>query len=250
MTIPEKIRNRIAKLQRMAQDTSSENEAMIAAKRLQVLLARYGLDEGFEMDSDDNDIGADEMFIDHTQLGAWAGWIASSVGELYFCHVLQYPTEGTGKNRKRKFTVTGPAMYRTTATLMIKKIIDQVTIESKLASERDRPFGEDGWSFICSFRTAAGRRILARAKELVAEAKRGDLVDDDTGETLPALMSMFEQHESSVMDFYAEQGIEFGKSRASVSANSRAGSRSGSKFGNSVGLRESVSSNAKSRLLA
>jgi len=247
--IPKNVKRRIASLQAMAADTSSENEAMAAARRLHALLAQYG-SAALDIEDDGSDIDKESYLVDHEKLGNWSGWVVDAIAQLYFCKSYQYSTVGKGKERTRRHVVTGAANYRITAMIMIRSVIDAIHHESKMASATDRPFGEDGWSFICSFRKGAGSRVHARCMELIALAKAGELVDEDTGRNLPVLLSMYEQNSMDIDQYFADQGIELGKSKqARSSANSMAGQASGRAFGNRVGLQQGIAAECKARLL-
>lgn len=248
MAIPANIERRIKALQAMAADTSSEKEAMAATKRLHILLSQYNL-TAFDFEGGGEDeIGKDNMFVDHERLGTWSGLIARGVAELYFCKMYQCSTVGKGKSRARKFVVNGTERNRTTAICMIKSVIDAIHRESKLSSQKDRPFGEDGWSYICSFRKAAGNRVFYRCMDLIKQAKEGELVDEDTGRNLPVMVDAYKKNEMAVADFMAD--LEFGRSNQRSSAKSIHGANRGAEFGNRVGLHQGIAAEAKARLLA
>lgn len=242
--LPPNVRRRMAALQAMAADTSSEREAMLAARRLHALLAEYGMSE-FEVEDDSAEIGKDSYTIDHEQLGAYATRIAMGIAELYFCKVYIHSTVGKGKNRTRRIFVTGSSNYRASAMIMIKSITNAVISESKIAK---RPCGVDGWSFICSFRNAAGIRIWQRCQDLIKQARAGQLLNEETGRNLPVLANMYDRAFNEIDAFNSHLGLR--KSAQHSAASDLAGRMAGRAFGDKVGLREGLSNQVSRRLLS
>jgi hypothetical protein len=244
--LPKKIQRRMAALQAMAADSSSENEAMIAAQRLHVLLAEYGISE-FSVEAEP-EIDKMSFTIGHDKLGVWAGHIAMGIAELYFCTMYQMPTVGKGKNRTRRFFITGSSNYRTSAVLMCNAVIDAVYTQSKIASATDRPKGVDGWAFISSFRNTAGLRINQRCGELIAEARAGELVNEETGNTLPALADAYDVALTAANEFNIKLNLRTKSQKQTTS--DPFGSTAGRKFGDEVGLRQGIAAESSMRLLA
>tara|TARA_R110000772_G_scaffold268452_1_gene395579 strand:+ start:22453 stop:23196 length:744 start_codon:yes stop_codon:yes gene_type:complete len=244
--LPAKIKRRMAALQAMAADTSSEQEAMAAARRLHALLAEYNMSE-FKLD-DEPEIEKESFEVGHDRLGIWAGRIAMGIAELYFCKVYQMPTVGKGKNRTRRFFVTGNSNYRTSAMIMINSVIDAVYHESKHSSMTERPKGVDGWSYICSFRNAAGLRIQLRCEELVAQARKGELLNEETGTNLPVLASAYDKAFTDIDAFNAHLKLRSGGQKSA--AADPFGAVNGRAFGDKVGLRSGIGKTTSARLLA
>lgn len=247
MALTEKLRRKMAKLQNMAADTSSEHEAMMAARQLHALLAKHGVDL-VDLKEDD-EYATDQFDLTHKQLGVWTGYIAAGIAKLYFCHCYQSHSWGTGKDKRITLSITGSPLHRTTAVNMIKSVIEAVDRNSRLASKTDRPTGQDGWSFICSFRHAAAVRISSRCAEMVERGRRGELKDESDGSNLPALAPMYDRESLAVDAFLQGEGLNLGKSKQRASTQNAAGRAAGRQFGSTVGLNESIGSTVNSRLL-
>ncbi len=230
-----KIKKRIQALQAMANDASSEHEAMIAARRLQVLLAKHNISE------DEIEVGDVSSDYGEAPKGQWVRTIGKSVAKLYFCKFFFTSLKHNGK--AQGINVIGSETHRPIAMNMVKSVIATVDREARLQSKAHRPHGEDPWAFICSFRIAAALRIAERCEELIAMACRGELVDEDTGSTLPALVSSYEGH-WSVCDQYGRDkcGLRIVKHRYRNS--SKRGMETGKALGDSIPLAQQVGKSA------
>lgn len=189
MTMDKKTLDRIQRLQAMANDSSSEHEAMIAARRLHSLLAKHGISELDLEDTADNAMSSDEYMVDRkVGGGAWSKQIGASIADLYFCKAL---TQGAGGTAHKVFIV-GQKQYRDTAVTIARAVTMAINTEARLSSKTDRPKGVDGWAYISSFRTAAARRVALRCRELIEMGRKGELPDEEGEGTLPVLASMYD----------------------------------------------------------
>ena len=90
----EKILDRIRKLSRMAEDTSSLNEAAIAAKRLAALMAKYDISNTDLYMSEDScadityDVFDEDKFCYKTTNKHWTHNVIIKVARQFDCHVL------------------------------------------------------------------------------------------------------------------------------------------------------------------
>lgn len=244
--LPERIIRKIRALKAMANDASSENEAMIAGRQLYILLAKYGVDE-VNIDLDEGDAYATETLVyDHKTTGLWCGVIAQNVAQLYFCHTYQSTNGGSGKTLRRTFHITGSNSFRHIARMMVNRIITLVDQEAR-ATVGSRPAHDDPWSYICSFRTAAATRIAKRCQEMIREGREGRLVDED-GNKLPVLVPMFER-ETNACRMFLDGKVKLVKSSQSAARNSAAGRSAGDSFGNRVGLRQELGGAVGQRLI-
>ena len=230
-----KIKKRIQALQAMANDASSEHEAMIAARRLQVLLAKHNITE------DQIEVGSLGTEQDAAPKGQYVRIIGQSVAKLYFCKFFFTSYKNCGKTQG--INVIGSETYRPVAMSMVKSVITTVDREARMQSKAHRPHGEDPWAFVCSFRNAAANRIRERCEELIDMACRGELVDEDTGSTLPALVSAYEG-QWSVCEQYGKDkhGLKLVKHR--YKSSSRAGLERGKKLGNNIQLTQQIGKTA------
>ena len=235
--LPDKIKRRIAALRKMAADSSSENEAMIASRQLFMLMAKYGIDE-FELEEDGAEIKTDRMDYDHKTQGLWTGIIAKNVSALYFCHCYQSTNGRKGKDLKRFYHITGSNNYRGAAIMITKAVIQAVDLASRQLCA-GRLEHTDPWAFICSFRIAAAVRISARCQEMIAEACKGEMKDDD-GTNLPVLQPMYDREEKAIKSFLDGNGLKLGENRQKAAQSAQEGTQAGRAFGNGVNLRQSI----------
>lgn len=247
--LPENVKRRIAALRKMAEDTSSENEAMIAARQLHALLTKYGIEE-FELEADGDTIDMEEVEINSGQLGTWAGIIAQSIANLYFCCVTQTPVRGRGKEKHRVFSVHGSNNYRITATLLIKNVLRVVDSAARASSKEATARGEyAGYGHIVSFRNGAAQRIAERCRELKRAAQQGTLQDEE-GRNLPVMLSLYESEATRVVQYLQERyGGKLRKSTGKSTTSDKNAYFGGRAYGDSVQLTQSLEEQAKSRLL-
>jgi hypothetical protein len=244
--LPERVQRKLKALRAMANDASSENEALIAARQLYILMAKYDVQE-IEIEENGLDIGTEAVEVDHTKTGLWAGVIARGLAELYFCHIYQSTNRQTGKNLKRYFHVTGNNNHRFIATMMIRKVVALVDLKARTTCKL-RPSNDDPWAYICSFRTEAATRIQSRCYQMMNEGKQGKL-DDGEGGTLPALLNAYARHEADARAYIEAAGVQLGAGNQKAAAASSAGRSAGRDFGDKVGLRQELGGMVKSRLL-
>ena len=240
MNIPEKIKKRMRALQAMAHDASSENEALIAARRLQALMIKYNLSsEDLHGESDYRDREGESF-----EIGAWARTISMAVADLYFCKIYYQSVS----NKEQKIHFVGSPAHREQATMMARTIVSLVDAAARGASrDGTRPAYVDGWAFITSFRRAASLRIAARCKELVDMANRGELEDPETGETLPSCINLRTSEMMKVGEVFASMNTRTVKQKSNTS--SLAGVKAGQAMADRVQLTQSVSA-TKQQLLS
>ena len=234
-----KLKQRIERLRAMAQDASSENEAMIAAGRLQALLARHGLSEA--------DLGGDGPAYGHDNLeapaGPWARKIATAVARLYFCQVYYYSRGRKGVT----LVVNGADRYRDTAVTVIQAVLRVVQAEARMSSRTQRPAGTAPNSWIASFRAGAAQRIGARCYELIRAARDGRLQDEE-GTTLPVLASLYDQENRAVQSYIDSQVAGLRSHKDPLTARSKAGLQAGDACGSRVPLGNEIGKHAPKSL--
>lgn len=236
----QKIKNRILRLQAMANDSSSEHEAMIAARRLHALLAKHGMTiEEVEFAPE---VSVNEDFYTvcrKTGGGNWSKAIGAAIAKLYFCQAMVSPAGGTAHH----VVIIGQERYRTTAVAMAKAITSVVNAQARLSSKTERPAGVDGWAYITSFRNAAAERIYERCEQMIAAASAGTLKDED-GDTLPVLASEYKTLGDEARD-WMNQKYKTHRPKAKTRTTSAAGARRGDSFGSSVSLGNEVGTDTK-----
>lgn len=225
----DKIIDRLKKLLAMSQDASSENEALIAAKRLHSLLSKHN------MSLSDLESGADKIDEDRfeTVNFPYRRRIAHAVAQLYYCEM--YYILGYRKNYTQ-IVLIGKQQHRDIAKVIIDqvlKIIDREATKSSLEQ-----YGERVSNYISSFRNGAAQRVVERCHKLVCEAKAGNLIDEDTGENLPALASLYDREKSLVDEFMAD--ITLSSRRSTSRAISAFGMSQGARIGDKVPLHQGL----------
>ncbi len=228
----DKIISRMKKLLALSQDSTSENEAMIATARLHKLLAQYNVSLMDIKDKPKEEVNEDCY---ESINWPWRRWVAAGISDLYFCTMY---SQVTRKNHANYFFI-GTKMNREYAMSMTQNIINTIEREAKIECKKfhDKTVS----SYITSFRTGAGIRINSRCVDLIAQAKRGDLQDDD-GSNLPVLASVYDQHKNMNNAFTDSFGIKTVKSR--TRSSSEEGYNAGKLAGNRVQLNTGVQSDA------
>lgn len=238
-----KIKKRIERLQAMANDSSSEHEAMIATRRLHSLLAKHGLEDVDFTSS----MGEDSFDVTKEMGGGrWSKVIAMAVCRLYFCEVC---TSSIGGSTGHTVFVSGSDKYRSTAILMSKAVISAVDQEARASVHTTTPKPSNAWSYICSFRTAAAYRVYHRCEEMIRLAKAGELEDSENpGTTLPVMASQYENELSAAHDFMSSKH-KLTTSRTKATVRCSQGVSDGHSFGDRVSLGgDRLSQNAPKRI--
>lgn len=230
----QKILDRMRKLQAMARDGASTNEAMIAARRLHALMIKHGITE-IEIDDRPERYDTEFYEVSNKQSGVWGKWIAAAVSQLYFCQAY---TESTGTNGGYNVAVGGSDKFRPIALGMVKSVVTAVDQAAKTASKFERAADVNGWAFICAFRKAAALEVASRCQELIGQAKAGELVDEESGCTLPAMTSQYDQEAAAVNAMWS--GIRFKRNNRRVKAGDASGSKAGTAFGKTVQLAQNI----------
>lgn len=224
-----KLIERMQRLLAMSQDSASENEALIAAKRLHALLSKHNMSMS---DLENNEDQIDEDGFETVNF-PYRRKVAYAVAKLYYCEM--YYLSNYRKNYT-KIVLVGKKHHRDIARIIIEqvlKIIDREAINSSMEN-----CGQRVSNYISSFRNGAGQRVVQRCMQLIEEAKVGNLIDEDTGENLPALTSLYDREKSLIDDFMADMTLTTRKSTShAVSTHAMA---EGQRVGNSVPLHQGL----------
>ncbi len=232
----EKIMKRAKALLAMSQDASSENEAMIAAKRLHSLLAKYNISL---TQLEDKLEQPDEEFFNSVNW-PWRRTVLKCVSELYFCKCYYSQT----RKNYADYYVIGTEVNRMFALGIIKNIFNIIEVKAK--QESVDHYGKANSTFISSFRNGAASRINARCNELIGASKSGKLQDED-GTNLPALLSVYEQNDLMNKDFMEDLGLITKKTK--TRAHDRSGYTAGQKAGDKVQLSRELQNKQSPKLL-
>jgi hypothetical protein len=226
---------KMKKLLAMSEGTANEHEAMVATKQLHAMLAKHNVSMS-EL-NDQEDIGED-YFTSTSR--PWKRLVAMYVAKLYFCEFINCRA---GKNSN--FMLVGTEANRTFAIHILQMIFKTVERESRKQSKAH--YGKEVCSFVNSFWTGASNRISDRCKEMISDAKEGRM-EDEEGNTLPALLSVYEQNEILVGVFMNnKKGLSTKTIRTKVT--DKAGHVAGIKTGNKVQLSRTIQGNSSPKLL-
>lgn len=230
-----KLIERMKRLLAMSKDAGSENEAMIAARRLHSLLSQHGMSM-----SDLNDT-SEEVSSDlwEETNRPYARTIAAAIAKLYYCEMYYMKVP---RSKTASFVFCGKEHHRAIAIQIAQMVIRVIARES--ITESRKRFGTKDTHFVNSFRNGAAGRIANRCLDLIKEAKAGTLVDADTGNTLPALASLYDSESAAVKAFFDTlSGMKAGKTRANM-ARGAEGVSAGRAAGDRVQLHQGLSKTA------
>lgn len=225
---------KMKKLLAMSKD-SSEKEAMIAAKQLQVLLAKHNLSMS-EIEIDPIDLG--ELRLENQINWPWKRTIAKGIAELYFCNMYFIPF----KKNYAHYVVVGEETNRIFATTLIERVFKIIEISAR--EECKDTYGKIVSSFLSSYKNGASIRVYQRCRKMIEEAKKGELVDEK-GETLPALVDAYEQALKRTLEFMGPMRRVKSSSRIADKNAYQAGQRKG----DTVGLSREIQSKSSPKLV-
>ena len=224
----DKIIRRAKALLAMSQDASSENEAMLALKRLHTLLAKHNMSTH---DLNDTTETVESESFDSIRW-PWKTRVAMSICKLYFCEFYFIPT----RKNHCSYTVVGTEFNRSFAVSTIQNAFRFIEGEGRRQSKAQH--GKLVSGFVSSFNNGASSRIYTRCMELIAYAKSGEMQDED-GNNMPMLVNVYASHATdnkAFLDTIANLTTRAQNARASDAA----GYQAGAKAGNSVRLSQEI----------
>ena len=187
-------------LMAMANDKSSENEAMTAARQLQAMLAKHNISMEQLEDQGEEQEEVSEASEDHVDR-PWKRLIAHTIAKLYFCN-MYYVKATKGKSQ---YFFVGTEVNREFAMQIFNIVVRTVEKESRKQSKEI--YGKKDSSFVTSFRTGAMNRIRERCDEMIEAAKKGEIQDED-GTNLPAMVSIYEANDARIKEFLASKNLK------------------------------------------
>lgn len=228
-----KLLERMKRLLAMSQDKSSENEAMIAAKRLHSLLSQHSMSM---TDIESKQDAVDEESFETVNF-PWRRNVAAAVARLYYCDM--YYMRGYKKNYTQIFIVGKPHHRHIAKVIMgsVFKIIEREAVNYSVQT-----YGKRNSTAMSSFKNGAAQRIALRCRDLIADARAGNLVDDETGQNLPVLASLYDQETSACSDFMNSKDLR--TTRSTSRARDRTAMAAGSNAANKVPLSQGISKTA------
>ncbi len=230
-----KITARIQKLINLANDNPNESEAASAMERAYKMLAKHNLSMsmiGNDEKESEGECGQDSTSINNG--GPWARVISHSIAKLYFCDMFY----SKGKGRKETHTFVGLEHNVALAQQIANTVLTIIHKAAKKEAEGSTPF-------LNSFRNAASQRIALRCRELVEEAKKGELQqDEDETEaqvgTGMVLASVYDTEQKRIAAYNAEKNPNLKAKASRARSTNMSGHQAGTAAGNTVGLRPSI----------
>lgn len=218
----DKFLEKLRKLEAMARSCANENEAMVAAEKLQKLLVAHNI----SLIDLERDEGIDKVCALKSASRAEQA-ITIFIAKLYFCGCYTV-------NRRRGAMIVGTETNRELAAAHIARV---VKILRRAARDRSRSeCGRLDRRFMRSFMYGAAVRIRERCETLIESAKSGTLDDGSgTGNCLPACLNVYEQHERLNQKFMDDK-LNLRPVRSRKTYVDNAGYAGGKTAGDKVGL--------------
>jgi hypothetical protein len=237
------ILKRIQKLLKMSEENgASENEAMMAASKVQELLKEHNL----SLSDVKDDTEQEPIDRENFDLGKenWRGWIAQATAKLYFCSMFQ-TTKYENYKRVKKSVFVGRKSNRIVAKSMCDYF--EKTVE-KLADEEFKTV--PGNKAVINrmkhaFKIGCASRLQSRLQE-----KYSELVPAYTGIDNPdGLPILYKNEQTAISEWLVNQGVKTTTSRSSFSIRDRMAYANGQKKGDGIGLNTQVNAQTRSRML-
>lgn len=237
------ILKRIQKLLRMSEENgASENEALMAASKVQELLKEHNL----SLSDVKDDTEQEPIDRENFDLGKenWRAWIAQATAKLYFCSMFQ-STKYENYKRVKKAVFVGRKSNRIVAKSMcdyFEKTVERLADEefktvpgSKAAINKMKH----------AFRMGCASRLQSRLQE-----KYNELVPAYTGIDNPdGLPILYKNEQTAISEWLAKQGVRIRSSKSSFSVRDRVAYANGQKKGDGIGLNTQVNDQTRSRML-
>jgi hypothetical protein len=237
------ILKRIQKLLRMSEENgASENEAMMAASKVQELLKEHNL----SLSDVKDDTEQEPIDRENFDLGKenWRAWIAQATAKLYFCSMFQ-STKYENYKRVKKAVFVGRKSNRIVAKSMcdyFEKTVERLADEefktvpgSKAAINKMKH----------AFKMGCASRLQSRLQE-----KYNELVPAYTGIDNPdGLPILYKNEQTAISEWLAKQGVRIRSSKSSFSVRDRVAYANGQKKGDGIGLNTQVNDQTRSRML-
>lgn len=231
---------KLKKLLAMSEGGANENESMLAAEKLQALLAKYNISMA-QLDETEQDEIHEESFEE--KVTPWRRTIAGAIARLYFCEFYYYRL---GKGKKAHFVFVGTETNRTFALHIFRNIIKAIDNGSR--SECKAHYGRSVGHYITSYLGSAANRIQERCGTLIRRAKEGKLQSED-GEYLPALVGLYDRQQMIVGEYIAAKHPNIRTKSCNTQIRNGAGNEAGNSAGNRVQLSRSLQANSGPRMI-
>ena len=227
-----KMMERIRKLLRMADDVSSPNEAAIAARRAERLMAEYNLTNadmltaGLSVDDLDAKFAGPQL----KRLPRWADVMACSVAEYADCHVRKERFPGTVKLSLRFLGEANDLEVCIYVWTYLCRTVNRLCEESGCQYIGDRN----------SFRMGAASEIAKTMRRMKAEDRATDVETSDG----KSLVLVNKKHQLMKQRFGVTIG-KYSKSKSSIASDGAYAA--GKEAGRGVTIRKAVNSGRNTR---
>ena len=225
----DKIVYRIQNLLRMASDTSSPNEAAIAARRAQALMQQYNLDNAdILMDTlSDTDIQeCDATSAAGARIPHWISNLLVPVAKLYDCKVRYVYADRYSRVKVPQFV--GVAEDAQVAAYTFEYLVREIKHHAALYQPMNKVYGH-GMKGMIDFKEGASSSVLDM---LVAMAVTKDDMDTHSSSGTDLVICKQQLIE-------AKYHIKYGRGKTRYARDSE-GRRAGAEAGASINIREGV----------
>lgn len=252
-TSKDKIIEKIRKLLALSQ-SPNENEAMAATEKAQALLAEYNI----SMDQVQGKAATpgDDFVIDSeitTESRPWPRAMLSALaalhfGKHFFSHVYTPNLKrANGYERTDKHSFVGAPHNVEIIKMLAKYLLD--TVERLAKDAGAQVHVKQRSAYVTAFKDACAARIAERLVQRRKDAMRGGVIKTSTGNTLPAMLNLYQQNAVVLHEVLRKKVGGLKASRSRVPLSSQIGAQDGRSAGDRVGLDAQVRGSAGSKLL-
>lgn len=197
----ERIKQRIAKLLAMAADSSSPNEAAIAASRARSLMDKYQISEADVSGQFNEKMREDDVTRKYTNIPTYMNILGVAIAKLNDCHAVRHVViEGNkryGQLRFRGFdtdVMLCAAMFKSLIS-QIDRLCKEYLVSQGITGRYPRDIGE-------SFKIGCSSELCSRIRDLCSE--RQDLMDANEGDFSAGKGLVLVEKKKKVDEVYGE----------------------------------------------
>ncbi len=227
----------------MARRGGTEAEQAMAAQRIAEMLTKYNIDLS-EIDGDaSTSYDAENILGKYNE--TWRHACYQAAARMYMCRYMWKVQRGA------QFAVTrilvGEPHNLAVATEMAAYFEDSINRLANDAAKNNKSVtGASHTSrhrFIRTFRLEAAERLKARVEVYVRDAMAGRIVDQETGTTLPATLSLYERQEELYQEWIKANGLRISEAAPNRDMKlSDLGRELGRQAGDNISLSAQISS--------
>lgn len=227
--------------------SGNEAQMMAAAEKLFAWMAKYAIDMSEIEDKDNPGEGLQDSGEDGKYNESWRRTCYAAAAKMFMCQYYFVPI-GTKSVGVVHHLVGQPHNVAVAAEIAkyFESTINRLANEAVRTQAIDKDEHTNRHRFIRTFRVACANRVFARVNEYVAQAKSGTLIDPESGTTLPAMLSLYEQMEAAYEAWKEAKGIKMTTHKDRDQNLSAAGRSLGRKAGDSISLNTQIGSRSSS----